>query len=141
MRRIVALVVIGIVIVGVAALWVFIPGLTEDDEPSAGSSTTGSTSTTATAATPANPSTSTTSTTVPPVPTGGTAVLGVVGEPLSLNPLLTGGNAPVVETLSELWTVGLIGLDPKTHDPVPGAVTEIPTVWLAMIVFVKATLL
>ncbi len=128
MRRVIALVVIGIVIIGVAALWVLIPGLTENDEPVAGSTTTGSTSTTATAATPVDPSTTTTSTTLPPVPTGGTAVLGVVGEPLSLNPILTGGNAPVVETLSELWTVGLIELEPKTHDPVPGAVTEIPTV-------------
>ncbi len=124
MRRIIALVVIGIVVIGVAALWVFIPELTEDDAPVAGSTTTGSTSTTA-GATTTGPSSTTT--TLPTVPTGGTAVLGVVDEPLSLNPLLTGGNAPVVETLSELWTIGLIELDPRTLDPVPGALAEIPT--------------
>ncbi|MDH5373474.1 MAG: ABC transporter substrate-binding protein, partial [Acidimicrobiia bacterium] len=72
-------------------------------------------------------STSTTTTEPPTVSVGGTAALGIVGEPLSLNPLRTGGNAPVVEAISELWTIGLIGLDEKTHDPVAEAAAEIPT--------------
>lgn len=63
-----------------------------------------------------------------PVARGGSVALGIVGEPLSLNPLLTGGNAPAVEAISQLWTLGLLRLDPLTNDPVPQAALELPTV-------------
>lgn len=120
MRRIIALVVIGLVIIGMGVLWLLIPQLTEDND-----STTTSTSSPQVA--PETSSTSTTTTLPAPIPVGGSVSFGVVGEPLSLNPLLTGGNAPTVETLSELWTIGLIGLDPKTQDPIPEAAIAIPT--------------
>lgn len=124
MRRSIALVIIGLAAVGVAVLWIFIPQLTENNDTVSISTSTA----TSEPSTPTAAGSVPTSTTVPrPLPVGGEASLGVVGEPLSLNPLVTGGNAPVVETLTELWTIGLISLDPETHDPKPEAAVEIPT--------------
>jgi peptide/nickel transport system substrate-binding protein len=123
--RFLAYAVIAFVVGGVTFVWLSIPQLTENRDAGAGTTTT-------TVAELAGPEvlvpTTTTSTLPPPVPVGGEVSLGVVGEPLSLNPLLTGGNAPVVETISELWTAGLFDLDAHTLDPTPQVATEIPTI-------------
>jgi peptide/nickel transport system substrate-binding protein len=124
MRRFVALGIIGLTVIGIAALWLLIPQLTEGDDPTAASSTS---STSATSPPTTAGSASTTTTEPLSVPTGGSAVFGIVGEPLSLNPLLTGGNAAAVEVVTELWTIGLIDIDAKTHDPVPLAAVSIPS--------------
>ena len=121
MRRIIALVAIGLVVIGMGVLWLLIPQLTGDND------TTTTTSPSSTQVAPQATSSTTTTTSPAPVQTGGSVSFGVVGEPLSLNPLLIGGNAPPVETLSELWTIGLMGLDPKTQDPVPEAANAVPS--------------
>jgi ABC-type transport system substrate-binding protein len=119
MRRIIVVLTVLLALIG--ALWVFVPELT-------GNNVGGPSPTTTSSSRPPATTTSTTTTTVVAARAiGGSVSYGLVGEPLSLNPLLVGGNAPSVEAIAELWTIGLVGLDPKTHDPVAEAASTIPT--------------
>lgn len=119
MRRIIVVITVLFALIG--ALWMFVPELTGDTDFEASPATTTS------SRPPATTEPTTTTTVVATRAVGGSVSYGLVGEPLSLNPLLVGGNAPSVEALAELWTIGLVGLDPKTHDPVPEAASAIPT--------------
>jgi ABC-type transport system substrate-binding protein len=59
---------------------------------------------------------------------GGSAVVGLDFEPLTLNPYAEGGDAAVVALIGQAWLTGVWEIDGYTLGLIPEVVTELPTV-------------
>ena len=96
-------------------------GTTITTVPAPTSTSTSSTTTTS------RPGTTSTTEALPQRPYGGVAVYGIAERPTTLNPLVPGGNSPVVDLLGQLWWAGVYKIDAVTDSLVPDIVVELPT--------------
>ncbi|HEY5578516.1 MAG TPA: hypothetical protein VIL12_02365, partial [Acidimicrobiia bacterium] len=84
------------------------------------------------------PTTTTTTTTTLPRPTtttepkpdlhGGTVVIGLLEEPLTLNPLFAGEQGAIVGMIAQAWSVGVQDVSGETGDLIPEVLERLPTV-------------
>jgi len=56
-------------------------------------------------------------------------------QPITLNPYVPGGDAPVVAMLGQIHLAGVYDIDPDTFEPVPELVTQLPNVENGGVIF------